>query len=226
MLCPVPKRCSAWDRVCTAVAKVMRRAVGGGDQHSSNLRIGADFVFQPLQIEAAGIEAAFDRHLHVSHQRRTVCQLTTTLQIHRQRHARRQRRHLTGHLFTRVQQQVLQTLGQVFHVQGFGQVRRGRQRQSFAHAGAVVAAAHQNERQRRIALALAHIAQNIQAIDAGQLPVNDHQVVRIFRQQVQRLLAIGAQVQPRVAAHIQQHLLEQVAGPGVGLGNQHSRCSG
>ena len=47
----------------------------------------------------------------------------------------------------------------------------------------------------------------------------------IFAEQRQRLLAIGTQIQPRVAAHIQQHLLEQIARPGISLGNQHTGYS-
>ncbi|MNR01657.1 hypothetical protein D3C85_1174730 [compost metagenome] len=101
-------------------------------------------------------------------------------------------------------------MGQAFHVQRFGQVRGRRQRQGFAHTGAVVAAAHQNEGQRWIAFALTNTAQHIQAVDTGQFPVDDHQVIRVGRQQLQRLLAVGAQIQPRVATYIQQDFLEQV----------------
>ncbi|MNI46607.1 hypothetical protein D3C73_1010790 [compost metagenome] len=163
-------------------AVVLGRAVGGGDQHSGNLRIGADFVFQHRQVEAIGIEAAFDRHLHVGHQRRTVSQFPSTLQKHRQRHARCQRRHFARDFFASVQQQPLQPMGQALHIQGFGQVRGRRQRQGLAHAGTVVATAHQNERHGRIAFALADAAQDIQAIDAGQLPVGDHQVIGVGSQ--------------------------------------------
>lgn len=71
--------------------------------------------------------------------------------------------------------------------------------------------------------ALAYIAQQSQAIDSGQLAIGNHQVVRLLSQQLQGLLAIGTQVQPCVAAHVQQHLFEQVPRPGIGFGNQHAR---
>jgi hypothetical protein len=167
---------------------MLGRAVGGGDQHRGDLRVCADLVFQHRQVQAVGIEAALDRHLHVGHQRRAIGQFAATLQEHRQGHARRQRRHFARHLFPASSSNPC-SAGQAFHVQRFGQVGRGASGR-LAHAGAVVAAAHQDERQRRIAFALAHAAQHIQAIDTGQLPVDDHQIVRL-RQQLQRLLAVG-----------------------------------
>ena len=207
-------------------AMVLRGAVGGSDQHGSDLRIGFYLIFEHLQIQPARVEAALHRHLHIGHQRRAVGLLTASLEKHRQRHTRRQRRHFAEHLFPGIEQQPLQTLGQAFHVQRLGQIRRRRQRNRFAHAGAVVAAAHQNERQRRIAFALPHAAQHVQTIDAGQLPVDDSEVIRHFAKQRHRLLTIGAQIQPRIATHVQQHLFEQVARPRVGLGNQHSGYGG
>ncbi|MNL37714.1 hypothetical protein D3C87_1598740 [compost metagenome] len=180
---------------------------------------------QQRQIDAVGIEAALERQLHVGHQRCAISQFASALQENRQGHARRQRRPIAQYLLASIEQQTLQTPGQACHVQGFGQIGRRRQRQGLAHAGTVVTAAHQNEWQWRITFALANTAQHIQAIDAGQLPVNDHQVVGIFREQAQCFLTIGTQIQPYVAAHAQQYLLEQVTGPGVGLGNQHTRYS-
>ncbi|MCY1464720.1 hypothetical protein D9M71_827820 [compost metagenome] len=74
---------------------MLGRAIGSSDEHSSDLRIGTDFVFEHGQIEAVGIEAALDGYLHVRHQRRTFGQLAATLQKHRQCHPRCQRRHFT-----------------------------------------------------------------------------------------------------------------------------------
>ncbi|MNP44090.1 hypothetical protein D3C76_1379380 [compost metagenome] len=158
---------------------VLGGAVGGGNQHGGDLWIGADLTFQHRQIQTIRIEASLDRHLHVSHQRRAFRQFATALKKHRQRHARRQRWHLARYLFPSVQQQSLQALGQACHVQGLGQVGGGGQRQGLTYARTVVTAAHENEGQRWVALALTHAAQHIQTIDAWQLPVGDDQVVRV-----------------------------------------------
>ena len=109
-------------------AAVLGGAVGGGDQHGGNLRIGTRFLFEDGQVKPPGVKAAFDRYLHIGHQWCTVSQRPSALQIHRQGHARRQGRHFTKNFLPGIKQQILQSLGQVFHVQRLGQVSRRRQR--------------------------------------------------------------------------------------------------
>jgi hypothetical protein len=73
-----------------------------------------------------------------------------------------------------VQQQVLQALAQVIQVQRFAQVGVGCSG-SAAHAGAVVAVAHEDERQPLFTL-LAHLAQQVEAIEPGEFAGSDDQV--------------------------------------------------
>ncbi|MNN13314.1 hypothetical protein D3C81_1263430 [compost metagenome] len=186
-----------------SLAQVLCSAVGRGDQDGGDLRVRAHLFFQQPQVEAIGIQAALDRQLHIGQQGRAVCQLTPTLQEGRQGHTWGQRRHIAGDRLPGAQQQALQAKRQALHVQRLGQVRRGRQRDRLAHAGTVVAVTHQNKRQRRMTAALAHTAQQTQAIDSRQLAIGNYQVVGLLGQQLQGLLAVGTQVQPCVAAHVQ-----------------------
>ncbi|MCY1424672.1 hypothetical protein D9M71_404280 [compost metagenome] len=44
---------------------MVRRAIGRCDQNRRDLRVGAHFLLKHLQVQALGIEATFDRHVHV-----------------------------------------------------------------------------------------------------------------------------------------------------------------
>ncbi|MNP00538.1 hypothetical protein D3C76_923300 [compost metagenome] len=153
---------------------VQGSAVGGGDQHRSDLRVVAHFLLEHLQVQALGVQRPLDRHLHIGQQRPTIGGSAALLQVTRQAGTRLQVRHRAGDFLAHGQQQLFKTLAQVFQVQWLAQISRGVQRQRLAHTGAVAAIAHQNERQPR-ALG-AHLAQQVEAIDAGQLTRSDDQV--------------------------------------------------
>ncbi|MNP21598.1 hypothetical protein D3C76_1142220 [compost metagenome] len=198
-------------------------AVGGGDQHGRNLRVVADLFFQRFEVEPLRVQAALDGLLHIGQQRTAIGRGPASFEKTRQGHARLQRRHRTGDVFTDLEQQLLQAMTQGVHVQGLAQVSRRCERQGFAHAGAVAAITHENERQRRLTLLGAHIAQQIQAITARQFTRGNDQV-RLARQRRQRLGAIGTDLHPCIATHAEQHLAEHLPYPRVAFGNQHTRC--
>jgi hypothetical protein len=162
--------------------------------------------------------------LYIGHQRRAFGQVSSTLKERGQREPWPRGWRGIGRVFA-AQEQALQTLGQVLAVQGLGQVRRWRQRQDLAHACAVVAAAHQDERQRGRTVLLAQAAQNAQAVDPWQLPVSDDQIVGVTRQQLQGLPSLVTGVHPGIATHARQDLFKQLPGRWIGLGDQHTRYS-
>ncbi len=129
-----------------AATLMLGSAVGRRNQHASNLRVGADLFFQQFQIQASGVEATLDRHLHIGHQRRAFGQIPSPFQKGYQGLPRPRNRHIAGGVFSATQQQPLQTLGQAFPVQRLGQIRRRRQGHDLTHTGAVITPAHQNER--------------------------------------------------------------------------------
>ncbi len=73
---------------------------------------------------------------------------------------------------------------------------------------------------------LAKATQDSQAINTRQLPIGDDQVVRIMCQQILGLLPVAAGVHSGIAAHARQHLLKQLPGRRVSLGDQHTRYGG
>ncbi|MNN40483.1 hypothetical protein D3C81_1545600 [compost metagenome] len=97
------------------------------------------------------------------------------------------------------------------------------QGQCLAHTGTVAAVAHEDERQPRTFGA--HLAQQVEAIDSGQFARGDDQV-GFAGQRTQGLRAVGADLQPGITAHAQQHFAEHVAYPGVALDNQYAWWGG
>ncbi len=108
----------------------MAGAVGGGDQHGGDLRVHAHEVFQAFEVQAIRPEAGLYGSFHIDPQRRAIRRFATTLQEHGQRHAGRQRRNFAVHVFAFIKQQILQALGQAFHVRGLVRYAVGAWRQA------------------------------------------------------------------------------------------------
>ena len=85
-------------------------AVGGGDQYGGDLRVAVHLVFQLLEVQAFGPQAALHGGFHIHTQRRPIADLAAPLEEGWQGHARRQRWDFAVHAFAFVEQQVLQAL--------------------------------------------------------------------------------------------------------------------
>ncbi|MNH14370.1 hypothetical protein D3C79_739610 [compost metagenome] len=97
------------------------------------------------------------------------------------------------------------------------------QGQRFAHTGAVIAVTHENERHPWPFGA--HLAQQVEAVDTGQLAGSDDQV-RLAGQGTERLRAVSAYLQAGVTAHAEQHLAEHVPYPRIAFDNQYAWWGG
>ncbi len=92
------------------LAQMLRGTVGGGDQHSSDVRIVAQFLLQQGSVDAVGGLAEFYRRRDIDEQRRAVSHVTTLVEKLGQRQTRRQRVHCACNRGLTFQQQAFQAL--------------------------------------------------------------------------------------------------------------------
>lgn len=72
----------------------------------------------------------------------------------------------------------------------------------------------------------AQLAQQFQAIDAGQVAIGNHQAGQAALALGQRRFAVGDLQDARIRAHIAHQLHQQVSSPGFGFGDQDFRSDG